>query len=71
MKGELDETGIYTNRTLVAFFLVASAVSAVVVAIYAPLDWGWLRILAAGGLMGGLAFLATFVNHLLIPPLER
>ncbi|MEZ4316390.1 MAG: hypothetical protein R3F61_02750 [Myxococcota bacterium] len=69
-RGDVDVTGIYTNRTLFVFFAITVAICTAIVAGYAPVDWGWFRTVAAGGLLGGLAFLSLFVNHLIIPPLE-
>lgn len=70
MEPKIDESGIYSQRTLVTVFLVTSAIAVGVVGAYAPTDWSWLRVFAAGGLIGALAFISVFVNHLLIPTHE-
>ncbi len=70
MEPVIDVSGIYTNRRLALFYGIATVIAIVVVANYAPADWGWLRTLAGGALIGAFAFISLFVNHLIIPPLK-
>lgn len=70
MEPVIDVSGIYTKRRLFTIYLVATGLASSIVWVYAPEGWGPLRTLLGGAIIGAIAFLSVFVNHLIIPPLK-
>ena len=67
---EGGETGIYRRNTLIFFLVLTCIASTGVTAWYAPSDWSWLRVVAAGIVGGALCYLCVFVNHMLAFPVD-
>lgn len=66
---ESPEVGIYSRRTLWAFFWVCVLASGLLAWAFVPF-WTPFQIVAAAFMGGILSFIMLFVNHLIIHPLD-
>ena len=66
MKSETETNFLYSHRTLGIFYVVTAIVCTGLVFYFAPEGWGILKILIVGQATAALAYLMTFINHIIM-----
>ena len=66
MESETDVKFLYTHRTLGIFYLITAIVCTGLVYYFAPEGWGIIKIVVVGQATAALAYLMTFINHIIM-----